>query len=102
MKNDKGRLPLDINLILFKGDKMVDSLSLLEKKVIDLLDSNKKLKSENIELAEKNQLLNEKIDALEMSMLKEKDDLDQEKEITKMVVDGLLKSIDSLVESENS
>ncbi|MDR3645936.1 MAG: cell division protein ZapB [Candidatus Babeliales bacterium] len=81
---------------------MVDALSSLEKKVMDLLDSSKKLRSENIELAEKNQLLHEKIDALEMSMLKEKDDLDQEKEITKMVVDGLLKSIDSLVESENS
>jgi hypothetical protein len=87
---------------LFKGGKMVDALSSLEKKVMDLLDSSRRLKSENIELAAKNQSLHEKIEALEMSMLKEKDDLDQEKEITKMVVDGLLKSIDSLVESENS
>lgn len=81
---------------------MVDALSSLEKRVMDLLESSRRLKSENIELVAKNQLLHEKIETLEMSMLKEKDDLDQEKEITKMVVDGLLKSIDSLVESENS
>ncbi len=81
---------------------MVDALSLLEKKVIDLLDSSKKLKSENIELAEEIKLLHEKIETLELTMLKEQDSLVQEKEITKMVVDGLLKSLDSLVESENS
>lgn len=80
----------------------MDALSLLEKRVIELLDSSKRLKSENIELADEIKLLQAKIETLELNMLKEKDDLKEEKEITKMVVDGLLKSIESLSESENS
>ena len=47
----------------------------------------KVLKAKNIELQEK-------IDSLEMIILKDKEDLDQEKELTKLVVDGIIKNID--------
>jgi len=74
----------------------VEALSLLEKKISDLLELIKKLKTENSDLKEDNKKLNEKIDSLETVILKDKEELEQEKELTKLVVDGLISSIDSL------
>lgn len=79
----------------------MEVLSLLEKKITDLLTVVKERNFRISELNEENKSLREKIDALETIVLKEKDELDQEKELTKMVVDGLIKNIDSIVESEN-
>ena len=74
----------------------MEVLSLLEKKITDLLDLIKKLKDENKALTEQNYSLLEKIDVLESAILKDKEELEQEKELTKLVVDGLINSIDSL------
>ncbi len=74
----------------------MEALSLLEKKISDLLELIKKLKTENSDLKEDNKKLNEKIDSLETVILKDKEELEQEKELTKLVVDGLISSIDSL------
>lgn len=79
----------------------MDVLSLLEKRVIDLLKLVKDLKSENFKLSEEISQLKEKNEVLEMAILKDKDELDQEKELTKLVVDGLIKSIDNIVEGEH-
>jgi len=79
----------------------VEVLGLLEKKVADLVGMIKELKSLNADLHEENKQLKEKVDALETIILKDKDELDQEKELTKLVVDGLIKSIDTIVEGEH-
>jgi len=83
-------------------------LGVLEKKLADLVELAKRLKEQNDDLRAKNSSLvqenlsfQERVESLELSLLKDKEDLSQEKELTKMVVDGLIKSIDSLVENEN-
>lgn len=78
----------------------MDALEMLEKKVLSLLELIKNLKSENANLVEENKQLKGKIEELETLVLRDKDDLDQEKELTKMVVDGLIKNIDSLISNE--
>lgn len=67
----------------------MEVLSVLENKISDLLKLVKVLQAKNIELQEK-------IDSLEMIILKDKEDLDQEKELTKLVVDGIIKNIDAI------
>lgn len=79
----------------------MEVLSLLEKKITDLLNVVKERNCSIAELTEENKSLREKIDLLETAILKDRDELDQEKELTKLVVDGLIKNIDSIVESEN-
>ena len=77
------------------------ALGILEKRVSDLLELIKKLKDENALLSLENKNLNATIESFEVYMLKSKQELDQEKELTKVAVDGLIKSIDSLVELNN-
>ena len=77
------------------------ALGVLEKRVSDLLELIKKLKDENALLSLENKNLNATIESFEVCMLKSKQELDQEKELTKVAVDGLIKSIDSLVELNN-
>lgn len=74
----------------------MEVLSLLEKKISDLLEVTKNLKEKNAALTEENKQLQIKVDELETVILKDKEEIDQEKELTKLVVDGLIKSIDSL------
>lgn len=78
----------------------MEVLGILEKKVSDLVNLVKEIKFENSQLLEDNKHLRDKIESLEAVVLREKYELDQEKELTKMVVDGLIKNIDTIVESE--
>lgn len=87
----------------------MEALGILEKKLADLVDLAKKLKNENNELIQKNDKLVvenlqlcEKLEMLESSVINQTDELKQEKQITKMVVDGLIKSIDNLIQNENA
>ena len=79
----------------------MEVLSLLEKKFSELMKLTKDLKTQNTELQEECKQLRDKVDVLETALLQDKDELDQEKELTKLVVDGLIKSIDNLVEGEH-
>ncbi len=76
----------------------MDILTILEDKVRALVSHVGTLKTENNRLLEENLQLREQLDALETLILKDKSDVSQEKELTKMVVDGLIESIDSLVD----
>jgi regulator of replication initiation timing len=81
----------------------VETLSILEKKVVSLIDIIKQLKAENARLIEENTQLASKINFLQGTVhedAKRVEELDQEKALTKMVVDDLIKNIDSLVEGE--
>ena len=81
----------------------METLSLLEKKVISLIDTIRQLKAENARLVEENAQL---ATALTMTQgvvhndAKRVEELDQEKALTRLVVDDLIKSIDSLIEGE--
>ena len=75
----------------------MDLLKVLEEKVAGLVRRIKELEAENVQLTAK-------LETMENSMLsdiKRIEELDQEKALTKMVVDDLIISIDSLVEGDN-
>ena len=79
------------------------NLTLLEEKVVMLVNTVKSLKLENLQLKEKNNLLQDQLKALEGSLVSETKDLEelsQEKILTKMAVDDLLKSIDDLIDQK--
>ncbi|HML19323.1 MAG TPA: cell division protein ZapB [Candidatus Dependentiae bacterium] len=81
----------------------METLSVLEKKVVSLIEIIKQLKAENARLTEENAQLADKITMMQTvaaDEAKRADEFDQEKALTKMVVDDLIKNIDSLIEGE--
>lgn len=79
-------------------------LKQLEEKLICLAELVKELKTENAKLAEENAQLSAQLSMLQNAFKddsKRIDELKQEKELTRLVVDDLIKSIDSLVENQN-
>lgn len=79
------------------------NLALLEEKIISLVSLVKSLKKENTDLASKNKELQEQLKTLEGSLVSETKDLEelsQEKIMTKMAVDDLLKSIDQIIDQQ--
>jgi len=93
----------------------MEALGLLEKKIKNLVellgklkDENAKLKAENARLTDENVQLSQSVESLTKEVKtaehvavehdKNLDELSQEKALTKIVVDDLIKSIDSLVE----
>ena len=63
---------------------------LLVSKVSELNRQNELLKTENIDLKEKN-------DALEEALLLNTEEKGQEEELTRMVVEGLIQNVDSVL-----
>ena len=81
----------------------MDILQILENKIHSLLLLIKKLKEQNECLSNENVQLIAQIESMKNNMLKESHDMDEltkERELTKMVVDDLIRNIDSLVEKE--
>lgn len=79
------------------------NLTLLEEKVIRLVDMVKNLKQSNQAFQEENQMLKNQLMKTESSLVAETKDLEelsQEKMMTRMIVDDLIKSIDSLVDQK--
>ncbi len=79
-------------------------LKQLEEKLICLAELVKELKTENAKLAEENAQLSAELVMLQNSLqedVRRIDELKQEKELTRIVVDDLIKSIDSLVENQS-
>jgi len=79
------------------------NLTLLEEKVIRLVDMVKSLKLANQTLNEENQMLKHQLMKTESSLVAETKDLEelsQEKTLTRMLVDDLIRSIDSLVDQK--
>ena len=83
----------------------MDLLKILEEKLATLVELVKDLKTENAELAQDNAQLKMKLSMLEKSLQGDEQciqELKQEKELTKLCVDDLIKSIDALVENQSS
>jgi len=79
------------------------NLTLLEEKVIRLVEMIKNLKQANQSLQEENQQLKHQLLKTESSLVAETKDLEelsQEKMLARMLVDDLIKSIDSLVDQK--
>jgi FtsZ-binding cell division protein ZapB len=69
-----------------------------------LKNENTELKAENDKLAEGNAQLTFQLNTIEKSILKETghvQELTEERSMTRLVLDDLIKSIDSIVENEN-
>lgn len=78
-------------------------MTLLEEKIGKLVSCIQKIQLEKTALESENKELKKNMAALESVILKETKSIEalhEEKEMTKMVVDSLIKSIDSLVGSE--
>lgn len=82
----------------------MNTLKVLEEKVTTLISRIKELEAENKIVTAENTQLTAKLESMEISMLSDIqriDALDQEKALTRMVVDDLISSIDSIVEGNN-
>jgi hypothetical protein len=85
----------------------MEAMQVLEQKISKLITLIKELKTENSELRSQNVLLDKKnqemakvIETMELSLLSNKEANREDAEVTKLAVDELIKSIDSLVEPE--
>ena len=76
----------------------MEALALLENKISELIELVNSLKEKNTTLAAEKNKLSEQLAMMEGSSKKNLELLDQEKELTKMALSGLIKNIDSLVE----
>jgi regulator of replication initiation timing len=91
-------------VVIRRGSFDMDTLKVLEEKIALLVQKIHELKKENALLVEQNEQLLVRVKAAEESLevdVRQIAKLDEEKALTKMVVDDLIKSIDSLVEHEN-
>lgn len=81
----------------------MEKLGLLEKKILSLIENLKSQKELNAKLEMKIAELSLQLEQLEMSILQGNrniDELNQEKALTKMVVEELITSINKMVEQE--
>lgn len=81
----------------------METLSALQEKIEQLIGLVKDLKTENTKLDKENKQLSKKLQSLELTASTNQDDvkkLSDEKARTKMVVDDLIKSIDSFISTE--
>jgi hypothetical protein len=82
----------------------VELLQVLEDKVAVLIKLINELKTENTRLNQENMQISAKLQFLESSIQnqeKRNSELNLEKELTKDAVDGLIKTIGSLVENQS-
>lgn len=78
----------------------METLAILEERITALIQSIKELKTENATLTKERDQLLHHIEKIENSLLKNNksvEELNQEKEATKQVVDSLITSIEGLL-----
>ena len=75
----------------------MEALTILEQKVLMLVAKISELNSQIENLKTANMALEDKNFALEEALLRSNQDVDQDKELTRMVVEGLIKNVDSVL-----
>lgn len=82
----------------------METLQLLEQKIVELVSRIKELQERVVALQEENKGLQEenlslldKVDSLETAMLSNQEKLEETKALTKLEVDKLISSIDALI-----
>lgn len=78
----------------------MEALNILEQKVAELVTKVADLQNQNEILLNEVESLREKNEILEDALLKNREDSDQEKELTKMVVDSLIQNVDSALNKQ--
>ncbi len=94
---------LNLTLLEEKVIRLVDMVKFLKASNDALQDANNALRGENQVLQDENQILKNQVMNIETSLVAETKDLEalsQEKMMTKMIVDDLIRSIDSLVDQK--
>jgi hypothetical protein len=97
-----GTMPANKNEQILQENSNLN-LTLLEEKIIRLVDMVRNLRLANQSLEQENQMLKHQLMKTESSLVAETKDLEelsQEKMVTKMLVEDLIKSIDSLVDQK--
>jgi len=97
-----GTMPANKNEQILQENYSLN-LTLLEEKVVRLVEMVKTLKQANQSLQEENQMLKHQLMKTESSLVAETKDLEelsQEKMMARLLVDDLIKSIDSLVDQK--
>ena len=79
----------------------MEALAILEKKIEDLVSLVSLLRGENASLANENAELKKKVEDLEVLTLEKNKQSDEERQLTKSLVDSLIKDIDAVVEQEH-
>jgi len=77
----------------------MEALTILEQKVLMLVAKISELNSQIENLKQDKMVLEDKNFALEEALLRSNQDVDQDKELTRMVVEGLIKNVDSVLTS---
>jgi cell division protein FtsB len=93
-----------IKALIAVAKQLKDQHDALQSKYDLLKNENDVLKAENDKLAEGNAQLTSQLQMIEKSMQKETghvQELTEERSMTRLVLDDLIKSIDSIVEHEN-
>lgn len=78
----------------------MEVLAVLEKKVADLVERLNAMRTENDALKAENKQLKSRLEQLEVLSLSRTEQDEQEREVTKTMVDSLIRSIDAVVERE--
>ena len=79
----------------------MEALTVLEKKIADLVGRVNKLRVENSALLEEKKALEKKIERLETLSLTQNTDSAYEREQTRILVDNLIRDIDAVVGQEH-
>ncbi len=77
----------------------MEALTILEQKVLMLVAKISEMNSQIENLKQEKMSLEDKNFALEEALLRSNQDVDQDKELTRMVVEGLIKNVDSVLTS---
>lgn len=79
----------------------MEALDILEKRVADLVALAGKLKQDNDSLSCENASLRQQLEELQMCVMEGKQENSQERELTRMMVDSIIKNIDTVVEGDS-
>ncbi len=93
----------NLGLLEEKVIRLVDMVKASKQEILTVKQLNQVLHEANQTLQEENQMLKHQLMRAESSLVtetKDLEDLSQEKMMTKMILDDLIKSIDSLVEQK--
>jgi len=80
----------------------MEALTVLEKKIADLVELANKMRTENNKLLDENIVLRKRIESLENVSLAHTKENEHEQEVTKVMVDNLIRDIDAVVGQEHS
>lgn len=85
--------------VFISGEKKMEMLGVLEKKIENILGLVKELREVNTRLESDNSALRYKVSQLESSLLNESEKLHEEYASARKTVDDLIADIDSLIEA---